>query len=213
MGKSSDWSPLPPGGEGVGGWGDLSASAKFRNSARATSPPTPTPPHKGEGLFLRLWCCFISAALAMTTPAQAHRMNTAMTLIEVSATGGRLEVTHTLYAHDMEDALRAGAVPLSWFETREGKNAIRDYCLAQFTLNDARGRPIALTFVGLELRGDAIDIYFDAPRYRGTSVIVDSNFLQETSDSQINRVNVRARGRTVSAVFQVGAGSQQIAMP
>ena len=44
-------SPLPPGGEGVGGWGDLSASAQVRDNARAESPPT-TPPHKGEGLFI-----------------------------------------------------------------------------------------------------------------------------------------------------------------
>ena len=164
-----------------------------------------------KGLACGLILCWIGIASA--TSAMAHRMDAAMSLIEVNPRTGRLEVTHTLYAHDMEDALRAGAVPLSWFETRQGKNAIRDYCLAQFTLTDTQGVPIALTFVGVELRGDVINVFFDAPRYGGASIIIDSNFLHEASDSQINRVNVRAGGRTVSEVFEAGASARRIVMP
>ena len=156
----------------------------------------------------------LSMALILSpTKAMAHRMDAAMSLIEVNPRTSRLEVTHFLYAHDMEDALRAGAVSLSWFETPEGKDAIRDYSLAQFTLTDTQGVPIALTFVGVELRGDVINVFFDAPRYGGASIIIDSNFLQETSDSQINRVNLRAGGRTVSAVFEAGATAHRVAMP
>ena len=48
-------SPLPPGGEGVGGWGDVDVSAILVSDAPAQPPPTPTPPpilgkRGGEGL-------------------------------------------------------------------------------------------------------------------------------------------------------------------
>jgi hypothetical protein len=154
-----------------------------------------------------------AVTLTLAAPTQAHRMNTAMSLIEVSPRSGRLEVTHTLYAHDMESVLGARSVNLAWFETSQAEEAIKAYCLAQFTITDQRGKPLRLNFIGVELRGDSIQVYFDAPRYRGSSVIIDSNFLQDVSDSQINRVNVRARGRTVSAVFEAGAAAKRIAMP
>jgi ribosome-binding factor A len=52
--KEDESSPLRLGGEGpdnrIGGWGDLDASAKLDSGASAQPPPTPTPPHKGEGL-------------------------------------------------------------------------------------------------------------------------------------------------------------------
>jgi hypothetical protein len=161
-------------------------------------------------LFLMLGCCF---ACFSQRAAFAHRMNTAMSLIEVSPTTGKLEVSHTLFAHDMEGVLAAGAVDMNWLETARGEAAIKTYCLRQFTITDGRGRPLRLAFVGVELRGDIIQVYFEAPRYVGRDVIVDSNFLQELSDSQINRVNVRANGRTNSAVFEAGAVARRIAIP
>ena len=42
--------PLPPGGEGVGGWGDSAAGAQPSNQAQIQAPPIPTLPHEGEGL-------------------------------------------------------------------------------------------------------------------------------------------------------------------
>jgi hypothetical protein len=145
--------------------------------------------------------------------AQAHRMNTAISLIEVSPRAGRLEVTHTLFAHDLEGALLAGAVSLSWLESATGQQALRAYCLRQFRLSNQAGRPITLTFVGAELRGDRINVYFEAPSYRGTSVIVDSNLLQDISDAQVNQVNLRVNGKTESATFGVGAQAVRMSLP
>ena len=165
--------------------------------------------HLGLGILAALaaWVALIPRA------SDAHRMNAAMSLIEVSPRNGRLEVTHTLYAHDMEGVLRAGDVGLAWFETPEAETALKEYCLAQFLITDQRGRPLVLSFVGVELRGDIIQVYFDAPRFRGTSLIVDSNFLQDVSDTQVNQVNVRARGRTVSEVFEAGALARRMVIP
>jgi hypothetical protein len=157
----------------------------------------------------------VAGWLALLSPgtAQAHRMNAAMSLIEVSPTNGRLEVTHTLYAHDLEDALLAGAVSMNWLESQAGQQALRAYCLRQFTLTDQSGVPLPLEFVGAQLQGDVINVFFDAPRYLGSSIIVDSNLLQDISENQVNQVNVRVAGRTVSATFVVGAQAERIMLP
>ena len=42
--------PLPPSGEGAGGWGDSSLEHDL-SAQNLPPPPTPTPPHKGEGLL------------------------------------------------------------------------------------------------------------------------------------------------------------------
>jgi hypothetical protein len=157
-------------------------------------------------------CVGISAVL-VPAHASAHRMNNALSLVEISPRSGKLEISHTLYAHDLEGALAAGAVSLSWLESDQGQQALRAYCVRQFTITNQSGRPLALTFVGAELRGDLMHVYFEAPRYTGTSLIVDSNLLQDISDSQINQVNVRANGKTVSATFAAGTQAQRLVVP
>jgi hypothetical protein len=47
--------PLPPGGEGVGGWGDVSASALYLNDSERGAPhPNPSPQGE-EGLLVTLF--------------------------------------------------------------------------------------------------------------------------------------------------------------
>jgi hypothetical protein len=140
-------------------------------------------------------------------------MDSALSLVEISPSNGHLEVTHTLFAHDLEGALGAGSVDLSWFEKPEGELALRSYCLEKFSLIAQNGRPIRLTFVGVELNGAAINVYFESPRPRGRQLTIDSNFLQERSDNQVNRVNLRANGVTISAVFMAGALPKRMTIP
>jgi hypothetical protein len=166
---------------------------------------------KAKASFLAL--LIGAGALILPISAHAHRMNAAMSVIEVSPRSGKLQITHTLYAHDLEGALLAGAVSLTWLESAQGQQALRAYCLGQFTLTNQSGRPLALTFVGAQLEGDIINVYFESPRYNGTSLIVDSNLLQDISDSQVNQVNVRANGKTVSASFAAGAPAVRLTIP
>jgi hypothetical protein len=157
-------------------------------------------------------CLAASLALVCTiaSSAHAHRSDAAMSLVEVSPSTGRLEVSHTLYAHDLEGALLAGAVTLQWLASPRGEAALRDYCLRQFVLTNESGQEIALSFVGAELRGGIINVYFEAGSYPSDSVIVDSNLLQDINENQVNQVNFRARGRIVSAVFAKGSQPQRL---
>jgi hypothetical protein len=150
---------------------------------------------------------------ALSSAALAHRMNSAMSLIEINPSSGKIEVTHTLFAHDLEGVLGAGSVSMNWFETAQGEAAIRTYCERKFVLNSQNGRPISLIFVGVELSGGQVNVYFEGRQPRGRTFTVDADFLQEVSDSQVNRVNLRAHGQTVSAVFRAGEAAKSLAIP
>jgi hypothetical protein len=157
--------------------------------------------------------CILAGLIVPPKSALAHRMNAAMSLVEISPSSGKLQVTHRLFAHDLEGALGARSVDMAWFETPQGKAALRDYCLAQFVVRGHNNRVIALTLIGVEVDGAVIHAYFEGPRLRGPTIVVDSNFLQDISESQVNQVNVRANGRTVSAIFQTGTDPKRIVLP
>lgn len=152
-------------------------------------------------------------ALGLPPSAQAHRLEAALSVVEVNPSSGILEITHRLYAHDLEHALDLGPIGAGYFETPEGREAIRLYSLRQFQIGDEKGRPLPLTFIGAELSGDLLYVYFEAGRYRGKRLTLDSNLLQDFTAAQVNQINVRRNGKTVSARFAVGTPAQILALP
>ncbi len=153
-------------------------------------------------------------AISLTSsPALAHRLEAALSVVEVNPSSGILEITHRLYAHDLEHALDLGAVGAGYFETVEGQAAIKTYCERQFLIADGQGKAMPLQFVGAELSGDLLYVYFEAGRYRGRDLTLDSNLLQDFTEAQVNQVNVRRNGKTVSARFQTGTAAQRLRLP
>jgi hypothetical protein len=164
----------------------------------------------------KLWASALVLGFSLglvAADATAHRMNAALSIIEINGRTGELELIHRLYAHDLEHAIDLGAAGIRYFETEAGKRALKSYTEANFTLKDARGRPVALRFIGTELSGDLVYIYFAGRAPAGKHVLVDSDLLQAYSERQINQVNVRASGQTRSAVFVDGAVAKRIAIP
>jgi hypothetical protein len=154
-----------------------------------------------------------AALLCLTMPAQAHRIQAALSVVEISPNTQNLEVTHRLYAHDLEHALDLGSVGMVWFETKEGQAAIKAYCLRQFSIGDGNGKPLALQFVGAELSGDLLYVYFEAGQYRGKSLTLDSNLLQDFTKGQLNQINLRRGGKTISARFQSDTAAKKMVLP
>jgi hypothetical protein len=146
-------------------------------------------------------------------PAVAHRLEAALSVVEINPSSDTLEITHRLYAHDLEHALELGPVGVGYFETPEGQAAIKTYCERQFFISDGQGKALALQFVGAELSGDLLYVYFEAGRYRGRDLTLDSNLLQDFTEAQVNQVNVRRGGKTVSARFQTGTAAKRIRLP
>lgn len=153
------------------------------------------------------------ALLLASTPTLAHRLEAALSVVEVNPSNGVLEITHRLYAHDLEHALDLGPVGVGYFQTPEGQAAIKTYCERQFFIGNGQGKALPLQFVGAELSGDLLYVYFEAGRYRGRDLTLDSNLLQDFTEAQVNQVNVRRDGKTVSARFQTGTPARRIDLP
>lgn len=153
------------------------------------------------------------ALLLASTPTLAHRIEAALSVVEVNPTSGVLEITHRLYAHDLEHALDLGPVGVGYFETPKGQATIKAYCERQFLIADGKGKAIPLQFVGAEVSGDLLYVYFEAGRYLGRELTLDSNLLQDFTEAQVNQVNVRRDGKTVSARFQTGTPARRIGLP
>ncbi len=153
------------------------------------------------------------AMLFASSPVLAHRIEAALSVVEVNPSSGVLEITHRLYAHDLEHALDLGAVGAGYFETSEGQAAIKAYCERQFFIGDGQGRIIPIQFIGAELSGDLLYVYFEAGRYRGRALTLDSNLLQDFTEAQVNQINLRRAGKTVSARFQTGTPAKLMNLP
>ena len=72
---------------------------------------------------------------------------------------------------------------------------------------------MSLQFVGAEVSGDLLYVYFEAGRYPGRDLTLDSNLLQDFTEAQVNQVNVRRGGKTVSARFQTGTAAKRMRLP
>jgi hypothetical protein len=154
------------------------------------------------------------AALAVGSVAHAHRLNAALTVVEISPITGRLVVSHRMYAHDLEHALRLGSAELDWFETEAGKRQLGAYTADRFTLKDANGAPVPLTFRASEIDGALVWAYFDAPAPADLSAItVNSQLLHDYAGDQINLVNVRFGDVTRSGYFDLGAEPRTLVFP
>ena len=143
----------------------------------------------------------------------AHRMDAAISTLDIRPDGRTLQVTHRLYAHDLEHTLDLGPVGVGWFDTSEGQQALGAYAARAFVLRDGRGRDVALRFVGAETQGDLVFIYFEGTLPRGRELEVDSNLLVEFSEAQRNLVNLQRGSLTVSATFGVSDGPRRMTIP
>lgn len=155
----------------------------------------------------------VAAVALPATPALAHRMDAAISILDIRPDGRTLQVTHRLYAHDLEHTLDLGPVGVGWFDTSEGQQALGAYVARAFVLRDERGRDVPLRYIGAETQADLVFVYFEGILPRGRELEVDSNLLVEFSDAQRNLVNLQRGSQTVSATFGVSDGPRRLAIP
>ena len=152
-------------------------------------------------------------ALALAGPAAAHRMNNAVSVIE-ERPAGQLQITHRLYAHDLEHALDLPAVAADYFDSPEGQRLLGRYVADRFVLARPDGRPLPLRYVGAETERDLVLVYFEGPLPRGlTGLKIDSNVLMDLNPDPANLVNVRAGGANVSVRFVSETSARDVPFP
>lgn len=141
--------------------------------------------------------------------AYAHRMDSAMTIIDVAPNGQNIEITHRIFAHDLEHVFELSQTNLNYFETESGKQKLKNYIENAFSISN-NGQKIQLTFIGVELAGDLVFVYFEGDIGNATEVTIDNNILKEYSQRQVNYLNLHFNGQTKSLIFQNGQQAQTL---
>jgi hypothetical protein len=78
------------------------------------------------------------------------------------------------------------------------------YLRSAFTLRDAAGVALPLTWSRATVADDLVVAYFDASDAAPKGLTIDSQILMETNPDQVNTVNVTVNGDTQTTVFRDG---------
>jgi hypothetical protein len=151
--------------------------------------------------------------LMFATPniAMAHKMDSALSTINVSENGA-VEITHRIFAHDIEHQFELSNIGMDYFETAAGQQQIETYLRQAFVFNDGQNQPIALSFVGAQIEGDLLYVYFEGQIAQNREFMIDSNILNLFSATQTNFVNLHFGEITKSIVFSGGQGETRISL-
>ena len=152
-----------------------------------------------------LWAAVVAAAAS----AGAHSYTAALTRIDYNARAGTLEVIHRLHHHDVAAflAVQAGAAERDMAET---ERLLKPYLTAAFTLQ-ADGRPLTLTWLGIDVDGEELTAYLEAPLARAPAVLAITNrILVDAFPGQRNTVVVTVPGARASALFSVDVQRREL---
>lgn len=141
--------------------------------------------------------------------ANAHRMDSALSTINIGENGA-VEITHRLFAHDIEHQFELNSIGMDYFETPNGQRQIETYLRQVFIFNNAQNQPIALGFVGAQIEGDLLYVYFEGQIGTVSEFQIDSNILNQFSAAQTNFVNIHKGDTIKTIVFSGGQGLTSI---
>ncbi len=143
-------------------------------------------------------------AAGMAGPAASHRLNAAVTTLEVNPRSGVLEVVHEVFLHDLDHALvaRLGRAPQLETGSQDTRDAV-EWLAGQFTVRDSEGQVRPLALVGAERDHDRLIIYRElAEPGPLEQLFVSDRILMDHFPAQINRVNVIEDGQVRTLIFQ-----------
>ncbi len=156
----------------------------------------------------------VAALCAAATPAGAHRAPFTLTSVEWNADASALEVIHRLHTHHALEAVWAASDDAGpdAFDTPISKARLGLYVEAGFTLRDSAGAAIALDFVGVEVAGDHVLVFQEAPlEARPRALTVRSVLMHELFEDQRNQVNVVVWETARTLMFRRGDAAQTVA--
>jgi uncharacterized protein DUF6702 len=154
-------------------------------------------------MVMRLLVAVLIAGQGPAKVPAAHPLHTSLAEIEYHADRGVLEVSVRLFADDLCAAIGgscegAAGVPRD--------SMLSSYARGSFALQDGRGVPLRLRWLGAERTGGMIILQLesDVPRgdYRGVRVL--HAMLWERFSDEVNLVQVRHDRRTDTLLFTRG---------
>lgn len=141
-------------------------------------------------------------------PAWAHRLAFSLSSVEWNAEDQSLEVIHRFHTHHAIDAVaRAFETGAAAFDTLESQARLGVYVADRFALRAADGAPIPLEMVGVEVNGDFVFVFQEAPMAAEPATLTArSTILHEMFTDQRNQVNITLGGAAHTLNFRPGDG-------
>jgi hypothetical protein len=136
----------------------------------------------------------------------AHKFHVSVAALEFNPKLQTVEIVLRVYADDLENALSQHAsrpVKLDPAKSREAGAAVMAYLRDQLTLKNAAGKPVRLTWVGLEAQVDMFWLYVEGKLSGGlTGAQLKNRVFCELFEDQVNIVNVKYLGRQSGIMFE-----------
>jgi hypothetical protein len=141
---------------------------------------------------MRMLAVCVAGAGLLAAPAQAHRVHAGVTEVAISAATGELQISHRVYGHDLIEALGADVADEEvWYASAAGIAAAGAHAQAHFRIGEGDGRLLEPVYVGAELDGELLWIYFAAPAPADTSAfLVDNDLLADAFEDQVMMTNI-----------------------
>jgi hypothetical protein len=151
----------------------------------------------------------IVGVLAGVRTAWSHPIHTTLTEISLDSRDGTMQLTIRSFADDFSAAVAKHAR-----KPRPADYAVPDadivsYVSSAVFVDDTRGKPAPIVWVGSRRAGDVVWVTFRVPTVRALhGVRVASTLLFELYDDQVNIVQTTAEGRHRSMLFTAGDGKR-----
>jgi hypothetical protein len=159
-----------------------------------------------------LLLCLALFLFVFTPPAAAHKYHTSFTEADYNADEHTLQITLRTFPDDLEKVLtRRAGKPVALDDKQATARATFAYLQEVFQLKDAAGRPVKLTWVGMEVGVDNVWLYFETKLPAGLpGTQLRNAWLADLYEDQINLVNIKDRDRKHALTYERGTGFQTV---
>jgi hypothetical protein len=150
------------------------------------------------------------ALLLAALPAQAHRGQATLSVVEIDAKTGAVTVTHRMAAHDVEPAL----VDIAPYAQPSLDDPEAVLALTAYVGRNFRIAGVPLTLAGESLAGDTVVLrYTGLLPGRPASLTIAGALFGQTHPDHTTQVNVRRAGETRTLHFSASDPPKPLPLP
>lgn len=152
-----------------------------------------------------LLCLLVTMTLALHTPA--HGVHSTLTTVDYISKTKELQVTMVVVGSDLQDYLRDQTRrPIEIDRTPDAEKLIFASVKKWFEVRDQQGRPLPLSWVGMEVKASYTALYFETKADSINGVKLRNRALFDWLPDQVNQVTVRKdqTGKTSDHQFKAG---------
>ena len=147
-------------------------------------------------------------SLLLAGAASAHRIGVPLTTMQWNAAEQAWDIMHRLSVHDVDSHFTGGRANDGLYTTGSGIEELGHYVAGKFHIS---GHDIDLTYIGAEVDGDQVWVYFEL-RAPAQTVQIDSDILLGDGETSFTVVNVKRTEGVQSLMFGPRDGAQSVSL-